>query len=82
MAKVIPQRELRNQNATIIAAVVAGESFVISRNGTPVAELRPITSGRRTFVSKAELAAVARQSPHVDAATFRSDLDRLVDQRL
>lgn len=82
MVKIIPQRELRNQNAAIIAAVVAGESFVISRNGTPVAELRPITSGRRTFVSKAELAAVARRSPHVDAATFRSDLDRVVDQRL
>lgn len=82
MARVIAQRELRNQNAAIIAAVVAGESFVVSRNGTPVAELRPIAPVRRTFVRKADLAAVVRGAVHLDAAAFRSDLDRVVDQDL
>ncbi len=42
MAKTIAQRELRNQNAKVIEAVTAGETFVVTRNGEPVAELRPI----------------------------------------
>ena len=82
MARVIAQRELRNQSAAIMAAVAAGESFVVTRNGTPVAELRPFTSGRRTFVPRREVVAFAAESPHIDAAGFRADLDRLVDQRL
>lgn len=82
MATIIPQRELRNQNAAIMNAVAAGESFVITRNGTPVAELRPTERARRVFVPKAELAAVAARGPHIDAAAFRADLDRVVDQSL
>ncbi len=78
----IPQRELRNQNAAIIAAVAAGESFVVTRNGTPVAELRPIQGTRRTFVPKSEIADVTRQGPHLDRAAFRADLDRAVEQSL
>ena len=82
MATVIAQRELRNQNTSIMAAVAAGKSFVVTRHGTPVAELRPIVPGRRRFVGKAELVALGVGSPHIDAAAFRADLDRLVDQSL
>lgn len=81
MSRVIAQRELRNQNAQIIAAVEAGASFVVTRNGTPVAELRPLTTGRRRFVPRAEIAAVAA-GPRVDAAAFRRDLDAAIDPRL
>jgi AcrR family transcriptional regulator/antitoxin (DNA-binding transcriptional repressor) of toxin-antitoxin stability system len=59
VSTVIPQRELRNQNAAIIAAVAAGERFVVTRNGTPVAELRPVTTARRVLLPKGEVAAVA-----------------------
>jgi prevent-host-death family protein len=82
MSKVIAQRELRNQNAAVIAAVAAGESFVITRNGTPVAELRPIGVERRRFVPKTELSAAAAGSPRIDAARFRADQERLVEQAL
>ncbi|HVW82320.1 MAG TPA: type II toxin-antitoxin system prevent-host-death family antitoxin [Mycobacteriales bacterium] len=82
MSKVIPQRELRNHNASVVAAVAAGESFVITRNGTPVAALRPVTAGRRRFVPKAEVLAVIAGSGHIDAARFRADLDRVVDSSL
>lgn len=83
MARTIPQRELRNANAKVIAAVAAGESFVVTRNGVPVAELRPVEQGRRrSFVPKAELAALAAAGPHVDLARFRADLDGAVDQSL
>ena len=78
----IPQRELRNQNAAIIAAVAAGASFVVTRNGTPVAELRPIQGSRRTFVPRAEVAEVTGHGPRIDRAAFRADLDRAADQSL
>jgi prevent-host-death family protein len=82
MSRVIAQRELRNQNAQILAAVEAGASFVVTRNGTPVAELRPLARGRRAFVPRQEIAAVAAAGPRIDAVTFRRDLDSAVDQGL
>jgi prevent-host-death family protein len=82
MARTIPQRELRNDNAKVIDAVARGESFVVTRNGEPVAELRPIGHMRRTFVPRAEIVVAATQGPHIDSKRFRSDLDRVIDQRL
>ena len=79
MSKVIPQRELRNNNAKIIAAVEAGESFIVTKNGVPVAELRPVAHGRRTFVPKAEIARIFGNGPHIDFAQFRRDLDEVID---
>ena len=40
-ARTISQRELRNDNAEIMRQVEAGESFVVTRNGKPVADLVP-----------------------------------------
>jgi prevent-host-death family protein len=82
MPKTIAQRELRNDNAKVIEAVVAGESFVVTRNGVPVAELRPVQSGRRTLVPRAEVMALAAAGPRIDGRRFRRDLDRAIDQRL
>lgn len=82
MVKTIAQRELRNDNAKVIEAVVAGESFLVTRNGEPVAELRPISRARRSFVPRAEVVKVAMQGPRIDAVAFRRDLDRLIDQGL
>lgn len=83
MSQTIAQRQLRNDNARVIAAVAAGETFVITRNGTPVAELRPVTSsGRRRFVPKAEVAALALRGPHISATGFKQDLERFLEQRL
>jgi prevent-host-death family protein len=39
MAKTIPQRELRNENAKVMDAVAAGETFVVTRNGEPARHL-------------------------------------------
>jgi prevent-host-death family protein len=82
MTRTIAQRELRNDNAKVIEAVAAGESFVITRNGEPVAELRPISHRRRTFVPRAEVLAAASRTPHIDRKQFRDDLDRVIDQSL
>ena len=82
MTKTIAQRELRNENAKIIDAVTAGETFVVTRNGEPVAELRPIRSGRRTFITREEVAALAKAGVRIDRHRFRTDLDRMIDQEL
>jgi len=82
MAQTIAQRELRNDNAKVIDAVAAGETFVVTRNGVPVAELRPIERPRRTFVAREELIALGAAGPHVDRAVFKADLDGMVDQDL
>ncbi|MGW0251009.1 type II toxin-antitoxin system Phd/YefM family antitoxin [Nocardia goodfellowii] len=39
----ITQAELRNGSAGVMDALEAGEDFVITRNGRPVGELRPIS---------------------------------------
>jgi prevent-host-death family protein len=80
--RTIAQRELRNENAKVIEAVMAGESFVVTRNGEPVAELRPIRAGRRSFVTRDEVAALATAAVRIDHRQFRADLDRLIDQGL
>jgi prevent-host-death family protein len=82
VARTIAQRELRNENAKVIDAVVAGETFVVTRNGEPVAELRPIRAGRRAFISRDEVAALAAADVRIDHRRFRADLDRLIDQGL
>lgn len=82
MVQVIAQRELRNDNAKVIDAVAAGETFVVTRNGVPVAELRPIEPARRKFVARAQLVALGAAGPHVDLHEFRADLDRIIDQSL
>lgn len=82
MGRIIAQRELRNDNAKVIAAVAAGETFVVTRNGVPVAELRPIERPRRQFVTREELAALGAAGPRIDLADFRADFDRNVDQEL
>jgi prevent-host-death family protein len=82
MVRTIAQRELRNDNARVIEAVTAGETFVVTRNGEPVAELRPVKAGRRRFVSRDEVAALAAAAVRIDRRQFRADVDRLIDQGL
>lgn len=82
MTKIIAQRELRNQNAKVIEAVTAGQTFIVTRNGEPVAELRPLRSGRRTFISREEVAVLASANVRIDRDQFRADLDDVIDQGL
>ncbi|MGH3638309.1 MAG: type II toxin-antitoxin system Phd/YefM family antitoxin [Myxococcota bacterium] len=82
MSRTIAQRELRNDNAKVIDAVAAGETFVVTRNGEPVAELRPLRAGRRTFVTRDEVAAMATAGVRIDRHQFRADLDDAIDQSL
>ena len=76
--RTITQRDLRNDSAAILREVQSGEHLIVTRNGTPVAELRPVSP--RRFVARGAIAEAARTSPPIDAAKFRADVDALVDQ--
>jgi len=76
-SRTITQRELRNQSGAVLREVEAGRTIIVSRNGTPVGELRPIK--RRRFVPRAAIADTAGRAARIDAAQFRADLDAVVD---
>ena len=80
MSRQVTQRELRNDSGEILRAVASGETVIITRNGTPLAELRPLR--RRTFVPRAELVLAAAHAPAIDGARFREDVDEVLDQTL
>jgi prevent-host-death family protein len=77
MNQVITQRVLRNVSAAVLREVQAGQTITVTRNGTPVAELRPIPA--RRFVPRAAIADAANRAPRVDLARLRADLDAVVD---
>lgn len=81
MTRTISQRELRNDSGAIMRAVEAGESFVVTRNGVPLAQLVPL-GARRPEVSREEVVAAFRGSPRIDFKQFRADLDAVVDPYL
>ena len=72
-------RELRNKGGEVLDRVARGESFVVTRDGTPVAELSPL---RRRSSSPTELMARRRALPPVDPAALRRDVDEVLDARL
>jgi prevent-host-death family protein len=76
--RTISQRELRNDSAAILREVQAGRIITITRNGVPVAELRPVPP--RRFVPREVIGEAAKRAPRVDAARLRADLDAVVDQ--
>jgi prevent-host-death family protein len=79
MSRVITQRELRNDSAAVLREVQAGHTLVVTRNGTPIAEIRPLPP--RRFVPRAVIADSASRAPRVDFKRLRADLDAVVDPR-
>lgn len=71
--KTITQQEFRNNSAAVMDAVEAGEIYRITRNGTEVAELRPLSRKRR--LSAEELVARHRRLPRVDYVQMRQEAD-------
>jgi prevent-host-death family protein len=76
VTKTITQRELRNDSAAIMDAVVAGETVVVTRNGHVVAELHP-ARGRR-LAATAEVARALHGLPKVDLDAMRAEADQLL----
>lgn len=69
MPETIGQRQLRNDNAEIMRRVEAGESFTVTRNGRPVADLVPHGSTRKQSerrLTLGELQELRRGMPTID----------------
>ena len=78
MPHTITQRELRNDSGDIMRRLDQGETFIVTRNGSPVGELTPLR--RHRFVPIASVMAQFRHAPSIDGARFRADLDNIADQ--
>jgi prevent-host-death family protein len=72
-------RELRNSGGEVLDRVARGESFVVTRDGSPVAELAPL---RRRSAPPSELVARRRGLPYVDPAALHRDIDTVLDPTL
>jgi prevent-host-death family protein len=72
-------RELRNDGAAVLDRVLRGEAVIVTRDGTEVAELRPL---RRHSPSATDLIARRRRLPQVDPMALRRDIDYVLDPTL
>jgi prevent-host-death family protein len=72
-------RELRNHGGAVVDRVAAGEHLLVTRDGKPVAELRPVRTGA---LAASTLLRRWRRLPPLDATSLRRDLDATVDPRL
>lgn len=81
MTRTISQRELRNESAKVIRELQAGETFIITNNGEPVGELRPLRRPERT-VNREALIRALDQVPPLPAGThgrMRAEHDAIAD---
>lgn len=76
VSETIGQRQLRNDNAEIMRRVEAGESFIITRNGRPIADLvphdRPVDQTKRRL-TLGELQERFRALPKIDLERWYAD---------
>jgi prevent-host-death family protein len=72
-------RELRNHGGEVVDRVAAGERMTVTRDGKPVAELRPL---RSRSITASVLLKRWRHLPPLDSVAFRADLDASVDPSL
>jgi antitoxin (DNA-binding transcriptional repressor) of toxin-antitoxin stability system len=77
-APEINQRDLRLRSKEIMDAVEGGQTFAVTRDGTPIAELVPLRR-RRQFVGRSQVAHTWRSAPAVDLARFRADQESAYD---
>jgi prevent-host-death family protein len=72
-------RELRNRGGEVIDRVEAGGHVTVTRDGRPVAELRPL---RARGLSAAVLLERWQRLPTVDATRLRRDVDSVIEPGL
>ena len=78
MSRHITQRELRNESGRIMRALDKGKAFVVTRNGVPVGELRPLR--QRIFVAAEAALAAFAGAPRIVRGRFRRDVDAVISQ--
>jgi len=79
MAEEVSIRDLRNNGGAVVDRVERGESLIVTRDGRPVAELRPLPRPPRIT---SEFLALWAKLPPIDAEQFRRDVDDFIDMSL
>jgi len=82
MALTISNHDLKADYVAIIESVVQGQTFIVMKDGVPVAEIAPISPVRSRFVKQEALAPWVNRGPALDASEWQADLDGVVDQRI
>ena len=77
MVNQVSVRDLRNRGGDVLDDVERGATMTVTRNGRPVAELRPIPKAR---YSTDEVWEQAQRLPSVDADSWRRDIDSVIAQ--
>lgn len=72
-------RELRNRGGEVVDRVEAGGQVIVTRDGRPVAELRPL---RPRGLSSAAILERWHRLPEVDVSSLRRDIDAVVEHDL
>ncbi len=72
-------RDLRNRGGDVVDRVQAGERVLVTRDGKPVAELRPLSP---PALSAVELLRRRRNLRPVDPVALRQDLDEVLEPTL
>jgi prevent-host-death family protein len=72
-------RELRNSGGEVLRRVERGERIIVTRDGSPVAELRPLP---HPSVGPAELIRRRKHLPKVNPVSLQRDIDGLIDSSL
>jgi len=72
-------RELRNHGKVVVDRVLAGERLTVTRDGHPVAELRPLP---KPALDASALLKRWKHLPIVDPECLRRDIDAVLDPGL
>jgi prevent-host-death family protein len=72
-------RDLRNKGGEVLDRVERGERVIVTRDGRPVAELRPLP---RRSPGPAELVERRKRMPRVDPDALRRDIDAVLNPSL
>jgi prevent-host-death family protein len=83
MEKEVALRDANQQFAKYVRAVEAGESFVITRRGKPVARLLPIEPGKRILTPEQQAArqrALERMRRGWDLGSYKFNREELYER--
>jgi prevent-host-death family protein len=72
-------RDLRNRGGRVLDQVVRGETLTVTRDGKPVAELRPLD---RAPLSAEILLSRWQRLPRLDAGRLKADIEAVLDSTL
>jgi prevent-host-death family protein len=72
-------RDLRNRGGHVLDQVVRGETLTVTRDGKPVAELRPLD---RAPLSAEILLSRWQRLPRLDAGRLKADIEAVLNSTL